>query len=92
MDGHQAPVTPHIGGNGTGTHVGLVAQNAVTHVIVVGHLHIVEQNYIFQFRRVTHHAVFSDEGRAPDVSAVAHFRTRPHNAGAADEGGGSHGV
>ena len=44
------------------------------HIIIVGHLHTIEQHHIFQFRGIAHHRLFSDNGIAADERTVTHFR------------------
>ena len=89
LDRDQALVAFYIGSNGTGTHVGAVAQNAVTHIVVVGHLDIVENDHIFQFYGVAYHAIAAHKGAAPDKGAMPHFGFRTDDAGRADKSGRS---
>ena len=68
--------------------MGLVAQDGVAHVVVVGHLDVVEQDHVFQLRGVAHHAVVAHQGVAPDEGAGTHLGLVADDAGAADVGGG----
>ena len=79
--GHRGLVLLHVGGQGAGAHVGLVAQNGVAHIVVVGNLDIVKENHIFQLRGVAHHAVGPHQGVAPDKGPGAHLGLRPDDAG-----------
>ena len=45
-DHHQGFIAFDIGGNGTGPHVRVTAQNRVPNVIVVGHLDPIKQDHI----------------------------------------------
>ncbi len=51
----------------------LVAQNAVAHVVVMGHLHAVEKYDVFKLGGVAHHAVFTDERTAADKGAMPYL-------------------
>jgi len=81
----------YIGGDGTGTHVGLIAQNAVAHIIEVGNLYIVKQNHIFQFHRVAYYTVFAHKSAAADIGTVPDFRIGSNDTGCAQICAGSHG-
>ena len=85
---HQRLVGLDVGGDAASAHVGLVAQNAVAHVIKVGNLHVVKKNCVFQLHGIAHHAVFAHQGGAADEGAVAHFGARADDAGRAQKGGG----
>ena len=77
-----------VGGDAASAHVGLVAQNAVAHVIKVGNLHVVKKNCVFQLHGIAHHAAFAYQSGAADEGAVAHFGARADDAGRAQKGGG----
>ena len=66
--------------------MGLKAQDGVPHIVIVGHLGLVEKDHIFQLGRVAHHAARPDQGLAPDKGAVAHLGLRADDAGAGDAG------
>ena len=70
--------------------MGLIAQDAVAHVVVVGRLHAVEQDDVLQLHGVAHHAVVAHQGAAADERAVAHLRACADDAGCAQIGGGRH--
>ena len=70
--------------------MGLVAQNGIAHVIVVGYLHVIKQDDILQLRGVAHHAVVSHQCAAPDKGALAHLRPMANDAGAVEIGGFEH--
>ena len=73
--------------------MGFVSQNTVAHIVVVGYLHIVKQNYVFQFYGVADHAVLTNQGRATDEGTVAYFgictddARRSQVSGRRDDGG-----
>ena len=75
-----------IRGDRARAHVGLEAQNAVAHVVVMGRLDVVEQDDVLQLDRVADHAVRADERRAPDERAVAHLGLGADDAGRAQIG------
>ena len=74
----------HVGGDGTCAHMGAIAQDGISHIVVVGHLHMVEEDDVFQFCRVSHHAVGPYQSVAPDKGSRAHLGVRPDDAGPAD--------
>ena len=83
----QGLVGLDVGGDAACPHVGLVAQNAVAHVIEVGNLDVIEQDRVFQLYGIADHAVFAHQGGAADEGAVAHLGPRADDAGRAQEGG-----
>ena len=85
---HVGLVGFHIGGDRARAHVGLVAQDAVAHIVVVGRLYAVEQDDVLQLHGVAHHAARAHQGAAPDERAVAHLRVRADDARSAQEGRG----
>ena len=66
--------------------MGFIAQNTVAYIIIVGDLDIVEEDHVFQLYGVAHHAVFANQGAAPDESAVPDFCTGPDDAGGTQKG------
>ena len=68
----------------------LIAQDGVSHIVVVGGLHVVEQDHVFQLHGIAHHAVGPHQGRAPDKRTVAHLSLRPNDAGRPQIGCGEH--
>jgi len=48
LDHHQSLVGLDVGGQAAGTHVGLISQDAVAYIIIVGDLDIVEEDHVFQ--------------------------------------------
>ena len=71
--------------------MGLIAQDGIAYVVIVGGLHAVKEDDVFQFHGVAHHAPGAHQGAAPDEGAVAHLRLRADDAGAAQVGSGGHG-
>ena len=51
-----------------------ITQDRISHIIVMRHLHLIEQDHIFQLRGIAHHSAFPHQGVAADESAVAYFR------------------
>ena len=68
--------------------MGLIAKDRVTHVIIVGGLHIVKEHHVLQLHGVAHHGVLAHDGAAPDEGAVAHLGPMIDDAGGAQIGGG----
>ena len=69
----QGFIAFQVAGNGTCTRVRVVSQNGVAHVVEVRHLHVIEQNHVLQLRGISHHSVFTHNGRAAQKSALTHF-------------------
>lgn len=87
---HQRLVGLDVGCDGARAHVGLVAQNTVAHIVVVGRLHPVEQDDVLQLHGVAHHAAVAHQCAAPDERAVAHLRTGADDARRPQIGRGCH--
>lgn len=84
---HRGLVRLDVGCDRAGTHVALVAQDGVAHVVVVWGLNFIEENGVLQLCRVAHHAVSAHQSGAPDKGAVAHLSLRPDDAGCTQIGG-----
>ena len=91
LDEHGQLVGLDVAGDGAGAHVGLIAQNGVAYIIIMGHLHVVEEDHVLQLGGVAHHAVVAHQGAAPDEGALAHLGAVADDAGAVDIGGGEDG-
>ena len=85
---HVGLVGLDVGGDRTRAHVGLVAQDAVAHVVIMGRLHAVKEDDVLQLHGVAHHAARAHQGAAPDERAVAHLRVRADDARPAQIGRG----
>ena len=70
--------------------MGLIPQDAVPYIIVVGHLHLVEENHILQLRGISHHRSFSHNGIAPHKGTVTDFSILIYNQRSVQTGCGSH--
>ena len=68
--------------------MGVVAQDGVSHIVVVGRLHVVEEYDVLKFHRVAHDAVRADESRAAHESAVPYLGVWTDDAGRAQISGG----
>ena len=77
-----------IAGDGSGAHMGLVTQHRVTHIVIVGGLHIVKEDDIFKLAGVAHNGLFAHNGAAADEGAVAYLRLMVNDAGRAYIGRG----
>ena len=64
--------------------MGLIAEDTVAHIVVVGRLHVIEQDDILQLHGVAHHAMGAHQRAAADKGAVAHLRLRADDARAGD--------
>ena len=62
-----------IGCDGSGPHVGFVAEDGIAHVIIVRHLYFVEQDDVLKFCRVTYDCAFADDRISADECALADF-------------------
>ena len=67
----------------------LKAEDAVTHIVEMGDLHLVKQNHIFQFYRITYHTIITNQRAAADKCAVPHFGSGTNDTRRAQIGGGS---
>ena len=83
---HQRFVALHVGSNGSGTHVALIAQDAVTNVVVVRGLHAIKEDHVFQLDRIAHHAVLPHQGCATNECAVPHLGSCADDAGSTQVG------
>ena len=54
------------------------------------HLYLVEQNHVFQLRRITDHRLFSHNGTASDKSALSDLRLFIDDARTSQIGGIKH--
>ena len=88
LDHDEAAVGFDVGGDASRAHVGLVAQNAVAHIVEVGDLNVVKEDDVLQLHGVAHHAVFAHQCGAPDEGAVADLGVRADDAGGTEIGGG----
>ena len=70
--------------------MGLIAKDRISHIVVMRHLHIVEQDHVFQLRGVAHHAVIAHQCAAPDKGALTNLRPVADDAGAVEIGGLEH--
>ena len=58
----------------------LVTKNRVAYVVVMWHLHVIEQNDVLQFYRVADNTVRTYKRRASNKRTVAHLSLRADNA------------
>ena len=71
--------------------MGLVAQDRISHVIIVGNLHFIEEDHVLKLRGIPHHNSLSHNGVAPDEGALAHLRVLADNGRPVDISGLKHG-
>ncbi len=57
----------------------LIPKNRITHIIIVRHLNLVEQNYIFKLRRIAHHGALADDRISPNERTMPDFRVLSDN-------------
>ena len=88
-DGDKGLVGLDVGGDGACAHVGLVAQDAVAHIIIMRNLNAVEEDHILQLHGIAHHASAAHQGGAADKCTVADFGICANDAGCAQIGRGS---
>ena len=83
-DGDIGLVALDIAGDGACAHMGLIAQNRVAHIVIVGGLHIVKEDDIFKLAGVAHNRLLANDCTAPDKSAVAYLSFMINDAGRAN--------
>ena len=57
----------------------LIAQDRVAYVVVMWHLHVIEQNDVLQFYRVADNTVRTYKRRASYISTVTNLRLQADN-------------
>ena len=62
----------------------LVAQNGISHVVVVRRLHTVKQNHVLQFHGVAHNGILAHNGAAANERTMPHLCAVVNDAGRAD--------
>ena len=68
--------------------MGLVAQNGIPHIIIMGYLYFIKQNHVLQLRGISHYSPFAHNSVSPDESAVAYLGLFSDNSRPVDIGGG----
>ena len=68
----------------------LIAKDAVSHIVVMGHLHLIEENHVFQLCGIADHRSLSHDGAAPYKGTVAHLGILIDDERAIQAGRGSH--
>ena len=63
------------------------AQDAVAHIIVMGHLDLVKKDHVLELGGVAYDRLFADNGGTADKGALADLRFLINDAGAADISG-----
>ena len=84
MDHDRLIVGLDIGGNGTGSHMRMDAQDTVAHIIVMGHLDQVEKDHVLKLGGVAYDRLFAHNGGTADKGALADLGFLINDAGAAD--------
>ena len=82
LDGDGGLIALDVGGDGPRTQVSLVAQDGIPHVVVVGHLHSVEEDAVLQLGGIAYHTVVPHQRAAANIGAMPHLGVLP------DDGGG----
>ena len=90
MDHHQLLVGLHVGGDGTGAHVAVIAEDRIADIVIVRGLDMIEQDHVLQFDTVPDDAVRTDQGRTADEGAVTDLPLRSDDAGRAEIRGREH--
>ena len=70
--------------------MGFIAKDTVSHIVVMGHLHLIEENHVFQLCGIADHRSLSHDGAAPDKGTVAHLGFLIDDERAIQAGRGSH--
>ena len=80
MDHNELFVGLHIGCDGTGTHVAVMTEDRISHIVIVRSLDIIEKYDILQLYGVSYHALAADKSRASYECAVSDFSLRSYDA------------
>ncbi len=64
--------------------MGLISQNGISYIIIMGNLHLIEQDHILKFCRISHNGAFADNGISTDKSAMPDFRVLADDCRAMD--------
>ena len=88
FDYDQSFVRFYIGGDGTSAHMGLIAEDGIAYVIVIGYLHLVKEDNVFQFGGVAYYGAFAYDGVSTDKCTVADLRAFVNDGRAVEVGGG----
>lgn len=59
--------------------MGLISQNRVSHIIVVGNLNLIEENDVLKLCGIAHYGALSYQSASADKGAVADLRSPAHN-------------
>ena len=70
--------------------MGLVSQNGIAYIIIVGNLYFVKQDHVFQFCGISYHSTFPNQCIAADKRTVAHLGVLTDNGRAVDECSGGY--
>ena len=54
--------------------MGLIAENGISHIIVMGNLYLIKQDYVLKLGRISHDGSFADNSISTDKSAMPDFR------------------
>jgi len=88
FDGDIAGEELDVGDFHAGANMGLMAENGVADVIVMGHLGAVEEEGVLEFAGVAHDAVVADEDVFTEVGVVADLAVFTNDGRAFDHGAG----
>ena len=79
VNSDQQLVRLYVGCNRACTHMALIAQDRVAYVVVMWHLHVIEQNDVLQFYQVADNTVRTYKRRASYISTVTNLRLQADN-------------
>lgn len=81
---HERLVALHVAGYRARAHVRLIAEDGVTDIVIMRHLHVIKQHDVFQLCGVADDGVFADYGAAANKRAMTNLCAVVYDAGCAD--------
>ncbi len=90
VDHDKGLVASDITGDAAGTHMALIAQDRVSYIIEMGHLHMIKKDNIFKLGGIAYHAFPANQRVTADKGAVANLGFVIDDAGTMDVGAGKH--
>ena len=84
MDFYQFFITLYIGSDASGSHMGIISQYGVSHIIIMRDLYMIEQYYVFKLRGISYYAVLSYECRTSYECTMPYLGAGSYDAGAID--------
>lgn len=80
VDDHKLLIALHVAGDGTSSHMAIVTEDAVTDVVVMRSLDMIEPDHVLQLDAVADNTVSADKGGTAVEGAVPHLSIRSDDA------------